>query len=72
MKGYGLPRYPDMDAPDLADIANYGLKTSTGQLKSKGGDFRGSARTKRRNTARRFWKKQARIEAKRTIYNELH
>jgi len=72
MKGYGLPRYPDIEAPDLVDIGVYGLKTSTGQLLSKGGDYHGSTRTNKRNKARRFWKKQARITAKRNIYKELH
>jgi len=72
MKAYGVPRHPDIDAPDLLDIAVYGMKTSTGQLESKGGDFRGSTKTKRRNKARRHWKKQARNDAKRNIYKETH
>jgi len=72
MKGYGLPRNLDIEFPDLADIRNFGLKTSTGQLESKGGDYRGSSKKNVRNRNRRFWKKQARINAKRSIYKELH
>ena len=72
MKGYGLPRTKDIEYPDLLDIQIYGLKTSTGQLESLGGDYRGSTKTKNRNKNRRTWKKIARSLAKRAIYNELH
>lgn len=72
MRGYGLPRHPDLDAPDLVDIGVYGMKTSTGQLQSQGGDYHGSTRKHKRNRQRRFWKKQERVHAKRDIYKELH
>ena len=72
MKGYGLPRDLDIQYPDLADIRNFGLKTSTGALKGKGGDYRGSSKHNVRVRNRRYWKKQARINAKRDIYKELH
>ena len=72
MKGYGLPRNLDIEFPDLLDIQVYALKTSTGQIKSKGGDYRGSVKTKNRIRNRRYWKKLARTHAKRDLYNELH
>jgi len=72
MKGYGLPRTLDMESPDLLDIQVYALKTSTGQIKSKGGDYRGSVKRKNRVRNRRMWKKIARNQAKRALYNELH
>lgn len=71
MKSYGLPRNLDIEYPDLLDIANYGLKTSTGQIKSKCGDFRGSTRTKRRNRNRRLWKKRIRQINKHTLYLDI-
>jgi len=72
MKGYGLPRNLDIESPDLLDIQVYALKTSTGQIKSLGGDYRGSVKRKNRVRNRRNWKKLARAHAKRAIYKELH
>jgi len=72
MKGYGLPRNLNIEFPDLLDIQEYALKTSTGQIKSLGGDYRGSVRTKNRVRNRRYWKKNARNHAKRDLYNELN
>ena len=71
MKAYGVPRTLDVEYPDLLDISNYGLKTSTGQLKSKGGDYRGSTKTKKRNTNRRLWKKIERQKSKRELQGEF-
>ena len=72
MKGYGLPRTLDIEFPDLADIRNFGLKTSTGALAGPGGDFRGSTKVHARTTSRRYWKKLERTHAKRDIYNALN
>lgn len=72
MKAYGLPRDLDIEFPDLLDIQIYGLKSSTGQNKSLGGDYRGSAKSKSRNSARRTYKKLARNSAKRDIFNEIN
>ena len=71
MKAYGVLRTLDVEFPDLLDISNYGLKTSTGQLKSKGGDYRGSTKTKKRNINRRLWKKIERQNAKRDLQGEF-
>jgi len=71
MKPYGVPRNLDVESPDLLDISNYGLKTSTGQLISKGGDFRGSTKTKKRNNNRRLWKKSERQRQKRELQGEF-
>jgi len=71
MKGYGLPRDKDIEFPDLLDIQIFGLKTSTGQLKGKGGDYRGSVKTKNRNRNRRIWKKQLRAKDKIVVRNML-
>jgi len=71
MKAYGLPRNLDIEFPDLVDIHHYALKTSTGQIKSKGGDFRGSVKTKNRNKLRRIWKKSARASNKVAILKEI-
>ena len=71
MKPYGLPRTLDIESPDLVDIFNYGLKTSTGQLLSKGGDFRGSVKKKNRKIMRRFWKKRQRQKQKKEMKNDI-
>jgi hypothetical protein len=71
MKGYGVPRKLDIEFPDLLDICRYGLKTSTGQIVSKGGDCRGSSKTKNRNKARCTQLKQARSAAKLNIRDLL-
>lgn len=72
MKAYGIPRKLDVEFPDLVDIAHYAMKTSTGQIKSKGGDYRGSVKTKNRNKTRRIWKKKARLDAKHNILKEIY
>lgn len=54
MRGYGLPRNWDCGAPDRADCANYGLKTS----------ISGRLRSKSKANTRRIWKGYARRQAK--------
>jgi len=71
MKAYGLPRALDIEHPDLMDIRVYGLKSSTGQIRSKGGDYRGHNKSKTRNAARAVWKGKARAAAKQNIRKEL-
>ena len=57
MKAYGLPRSDDLEHPDVADIHEYGLKTSKG-----GRDYhRNKAR---KASARRRWKRIARQKVK--------
>ena len=71
MKGYGVPRNLNIEFLDLGDIAEFGLKTSTRQIKSKGGDFRGSVKTKNRNATRRCQRKAVRASAKADICNNF-
>lgn len=61
MKPYGVPRVPELEGPDLADIANFGLKA--GRLHPK---WTANGDSKRR--ARRVWKKKERQKIK----NDLH
>ena len=63
MKGYGLPRNDDVAHPDCGDLRFYGLQSSAGHLRGKGGDIRG-LRTSGKRKARRRWKKMARREGK--------
>jgi hypothetical protein len=58
MKGYGLPRYSDLECPDCADINLYGLKSTYGM------------RLNNRKRSRRLWKKKERAKAKRELHNE--
>jgi hypothetical protein len=63
MKAYGLPREKDLDAPDLVDIQNYGLKSSRSRPTGKGGDRKNSFRSSaRKRLTRRIWKRKQRIE----------
>ena len=62
MIAYGHPMNKNLEAPDIADIQEYGLKTSVGSVKGKGGDYPtlyfNTSQAKR--TARRVWKKRER------------
>jgi len=65
MKPYGIPRHPDIDSPDLADIHLYGLKSSISRIPGKNGDIKNSFRaSKNKRNTRRIWKKKARIASK--------
>jgi hypothetical protein len=60
MRGYGLPRIPDVESPDVADIHLYGLKTRVG-----GKDYHKNKKAKA--ASRRWLKKRARRDAKHEI-----
>lgn len=70
MKPYGVPRDLNLECPDKIDITYFGLKTSIGQLKKKGGDYP-SKDTKSRNFFRRVWAKRARGYSKKFVRKEL-
>lgn len=72
MKAYGLPMNKDLECPDIADIKFYGLKTSIGSVKGKGGDYCTLYfnTTAKKKTARRFWKKRERRLTKALILAE--
>ena len=68
MLAYGLPRYPDVEFPDVADIKNYGLKSSIGRVPKKSGvipSYFKSSVDKRQ--VRRYWKRRARQAAKKEL-----
>ena len=67
MKAYGVPRVPYLSHPDLADIAEFGMKSCAGSLRGKGGEFRSTQTAKNRRRARRRFKKIARRAAKAQI-----
>lgn len=70
MKAYGLPRNPEVESPDVGDIKSYGLKSSTGRYKEKGGDYKGYTRSsKAKRATRRIFKKAARRAAKDDLRN---
>lgn len=72
MKGYGLPRNTDVAAPDCADTATYGLKSSAGNLRGKGGDIHSNFRSSEAKArARRTWKRAARAEGKAACRQEV-
>lgn len=67
MRGYGLPRNQDVEYPDMCDLHTYGLNSSAGCLKGKGGDIRSHQHTDNKQTARRYWKKRERQRVKREL-----
>lgn len=60
MRGYGLPRTKDIESPDLADIACYGLKAA--RLHPKW-----TANGDNKKRARRIWKKAERSRARKGL-----
>jgi hypothetical protein len=72
MKPYGLPRDKDIECPDKADIRQYGLKSSTGRLKTKSGEYKSYTRsTENRNKTRLYFKRKERALGK-ELCNETH
>lgn len=71
MKAYGIKRVPELDEyPDKGDIKGYALKSSTGQFKTKSGEFRGMHKSKQaKANTRRIYKKRERINSKMEIQN---
>jgi len=58
MKAYGLPRDKDIESPDKVDIQHYGLKSSTGHLPTKSGEYKSYTRsTESRNKSRLYFKR---------------
>lgn len=55
MRGYGLPRSTDIDAPDKGDISNYARPSKMGRLKSSS---KRRTRTRIKRVARREGKQQ--------------
>jgi len=64
MKPYGIPRVPEVEFPDVADIRHFGRKTSIGRLSSKG---RGYSNGASKRTTRRYWKRCARRDSVRIV-----
>jgi len=56
MRGYGLPRYGDVENPDVVDIRLYGLKTSIGGRRYQ--------KPFAKKCSRRIWKRKERALAK--------
>jgi hypothetical protein len=65
MKPYGLPRDKDIEFPDKVDIRYFGLKSSTGQLPTKSGEYKSYTRsTENRNKSRLYFKRKDRALGK--------
>lgn len=73
MKPYGIPRNLDVQWPDKADCAFYGLKDSRAKVVGKGGDRHSTVRNKQSKAAtRRYWKRKARRAAEEQINREIN
>ena len=71
MRGYGLPRNHDVEAPDCLDIATYGLKSCIGSVVRKNGERHNSFRNvDAKARTRRIWAKKARAEGKAAACDE--
>ncbi len=65
MKPYGIPRKLLFVYPDMGDIAQAALKSSTGHFPGPGGDCRSNFKNSAAKRAtRRHFKRQARNEAR--------
>ena len=65
MRGYGLPRDKDIEAPDMGDIKEFALASHAARFPGKGGDIRScfrSAADKAR--VRRIYAHRARAEGR--------
>lgn len=68
MKPYGLPRTLDLESPDIADIQEYGLKSSSGRIFKASGEYKSYTRSsKNRKRMRRIWKRNERQRAKQLL-----
>ena len=66
MKPYGLPRFPEIECPDVSDIQRFALKSSVGRLPAT--EYKNYIRKAQNRTAtRRYFKKQARRLSKQQI-----
>lgn len=72
MKPYGLPRDKDIEDPDVVDIQNYGLNSSTGKFKTKSGEYKSYIRsTKKRHKTRLFFKRKERLLGKKLCVENI-
>lgn len=69
MKPYGIPRLPELEFPDVADIQSLGLSSHAGRIHGRSGDFRPYIRGANKARTRRYWKRKARAVG-RTEINE--
>ena len=68
MKPYGLPRTPDIESPDIADIQMYGLKSSAGRCFKANGEYKSYTRSSKvRKRVRRIWKRRERQHGKQLL-----
>lgn len=65
MKPYGIPRKLQFLYPDMGDIAQAGLKSSTGHFPGKGGEYRSNFKNaSAKRATRRTFKRKARAESR--------
>ncbi len=65
MKPYGMPRVPELEYPDVADIQHFGLASHVGRIAGKSGDFHSYTRSAAaKASTRRYYKRIARAAGK--------
>lgn len=73
MKPYGIPRVPELEFPDVADIQKFAMPSRTGRIYRADGVYKSYLRkSAARKTIRRFWCKKARNAAIREIREEVY
>lgn len=71
MKPYGIPTIPD--SPDIADIQEYGLKSSAGRCFKANGEYKSYIRSsKNRKRIRRIYKRRERKKWQKYILNDTN
>ena len=71
MKPYGMNRAEIRDSDDLAGIKRYGMKSSWGNPRGKGGAIRAGVAPTSKATARRYQHRRARAANKRACAEEI-
>lgn len=71
MKPYGVPRVPEIEYPDVADIQRLGLASHCGRIPGKSGDYRPYIRGQNKARTRRIWKRKARAAGRASVIEGL-
>lgn len=59
-----------IDSPDVADIQADGRKSSVGNLRGKGGDYRGIQKSRKKRASRRYLKRSDKARVDRQLQND--
>jgi len=68
MKPYGVPRYRDLESPDVHDIQRFAMQSHAGRIPNSSHVYKRYTRSTAIHRAiRRYWKKKARNKLRREM-----